>query len=112
MEEGVPSLGWPRAQWASRARRAESCPRGHMHTGSGGPRRQSARDVRLRSLSCLVLTAVLAVLTPRARAQEADAALPDASDEVSRDASSHFRRGVELFQEGAYRAAIVEFNRA
>jgi len=34
------------------------------------------------------------------------------SDEARAEASSHFRRGVELFQEEAYRAALVEFQRA
>jgi hypothetical protein len=34
------------------------------------------------------------------------------SDEVRKEASARFRRGVELFQEGAFRAALVEFQRA
>lgn len=42
---------------------------------------------------------------PRARAQATDAAAVD-------DASRHFRRGVELFKEKDYAAALVEFRRA
>jgi hypothetical protein len=34
------------------------------------------------------------------------------SDAAKNKASEHFRRGVELFQEGAFRAALVEFERA
>ncbi len=34
------------------------------------------------------------------------------SDTARALASGHFRRGVELFQEGAFRAALVEFQRA
>ena len=34
------------------------------------------------------------------------------SEDHKKEASSRFRRGVELFQEGAYRAALVEFEKA
>ena len=34
------------------------------------------------------------------------------SEESRKEASAHFLRGVELFQEGAFRAALVEFERA
>lgn len=34
------------------------------------------------------------------------------SDAAREEASGHFQRGVELFQEGAFRAALVEFERA
>lgn len=34
------------------------------------------------------------------------------SDTAREQASGHFQRGVELFQEGAFRAALVEFERA
>jgi tetratricopeptide (TPR) repeat protein len=34
------------------------------------------------------------------------------SDDVKAQASAHFRRGVELFQEQAYRASLAEFQRA
>ncbi len=48
-----------------------------------------------------------------ARAQDAPStAEAPVSDEVRKEASARFRRGVELFQEGAFRAALVEFQRA
>jgi hypothetical protein len=48
-----------------------------------------------------------------ARAQEAaPSGEAPVSDEVRKEASARFRRGVELFQEGAFRAALVEFQRA
>jgi hypothetical protein len=49
-----------------------------------------------------------------ARAQDAAPNTGEApvSDEVRKEASARFRRGVELFQEGAFRAALVEFQRA
>jgi hypothetical protein len=34
------------------------------------------------------------------------------TDEQRREASAHFRRGVDLFREGAYRASLVELRRA
>ncbi len=43
-------------------------------------------------------------------AQAQSAAAP--TDEARKEASAHFLRGVELFQEGAFRAALVEFERA
>jgi hypothetical protein len=57
--------------------------------------------VRVFALLLLVLAPVAA-----ARAQEPT---PDA---VTTEARDHFRRGVELFQEGAYRGALAEFERA
>jgi hypothetical protein len=42
----------------------------------------------------------------------APAAAAAPSEEAKREASGHFRRGVELYQEGAFRAALVEFQRA
>lgn len=36
----------------------------------------------------------------------------DASTDAKAEASAHFKRGVELFQEEAFRAALVEFERA
>jgi tetratricopeptide (TPR) repeat protein len=59
--------------------------------------------VLLGVLSCFLVSG-------RVAAQEEPA--PAADSDVQKRASEHFRRGVELFQEGAYRAAIVEFNRA
>lgn len=51
--------------------------------------------------------------TPPAAEQTAPADGAAAIDERARqEASKHFRRGVELFQEAAYRAALVEFQRA
>ena len=46
---------------------------------------------------------------PSARAPAAQAA---PSEETKKQASSHFRRAVELYQEGAFRAALVEFQSA
>jgi tetratricopeptide (TPR) repeat protein len=81
----------------------------------------------------LLVAIVLAVLWPHlsAFAQEAtssgappapsaapeSAVVPDAPpttaiDETKEEARMHFRRGVDLFQEGAHRAALVEFERA
>lgn len=58
------------------------------------------------------LVALIAILVPSepVQAQEPPAAQPE--PDGARRASDHFRRGVELYQEGAYRAAIVEFKRA
>ncbi len=47
----------------------------------------------------------------RAGVTRAEPAAP-ASDAARQEASGHFQRGVELFQEGAFRAALVEFERA
>lgn len=72
----------------------------------------------------LVLISVVVCLAPAVHAQapkpaEAEvppsAAAPQASppsDDAKKEASGHFRRGVELYQEGAFRAALVEFQRA
>jgi hypothetical protein len=37
---------------------------------------------------------------------------PGASDALKHEASEHFERGVTLFRDGAYRAALIEFERA
>lgn len=64
----------------------------------------TTRD-RLMSLRApLALAAVLASALPSA----AKAAEPDATEE----GRTRFRRGVELFHEGDYRNALIEFNRA
>jgi hypothetical protein len=63
------------------------------------------------------LLALLCLVCQSAAAQEPAAADPRAvaggsDDAAKKEASDHFRRGVELFQEGAFRAALVEFERA
>lgn len=55
-------------------------------------------------------TALLLVLACHAHAVAQAPAQPDEKERA--EASAHFRRGVELFQEEAFRAALVEFERA
>ncbi len=55
----------------------------------------------LFAILCLTLGSV-------AHAQTAD----EPTEAERKEASAHFLRGVELFQEGAFRAALVEFERA
>ncbi len=57
--------------------------------------------VTLLAIMCLTLGSV-------AHAQSE----PEPTEEARKEASEHFLRGVELFQEGAFRAALVEFERA
>jgi hypothetical protein len=47
-----------------------------------------------------------------ARAQDAPASPESAADATVEQAREHFLRGVELYREGNYRAAIIEFERA
>jgi uncharacterized protein GlcG (DUF336 family) len=56
------------------------------------------------------LTVILFVLGCRLSVLAQPAAQPD--DAKRAEASAHFRRAVELFQEEAFRAALVEFQRA
>jgi hypothetical protein len=51
-----------------------------------------------------------ASVAPIASAQEASAPAP--SSEARKQASGHFTQGVALFEEGAFRAALIEFERA
>src|SRR5688572_22922150 len=53
-----------------------------------------------------ILIAFCLLLPTLARAQAGD------GDDARNKASAHFRRGVELFQEEAYRASLAEFQRA
>lgn len=65
-----------------------------------------------RILAVAALLAVaLALLTPRAVADSADDDKQRAA-ELKKESSAHFRRGAELFEEGLYRAALVELQRA
>jgi hypothetical protein len=58
----------------------------------------------------LALVIVLGSAAPPVHAQEP---APAATEEpATAEARDHFRRGVELFQEGAYRGALAEFERA
>jgi tetratricopeptide (TPR) repeat protein len=52
------------------------------------------------------------VLTPTAFAQGTSHAPSTPSPEAKTEASSHFRRGADLFQDGLYRPALVELKRA
>jgi hypothetical protein len=68
--------------------------------------------MRLRTftlVSIVLLTSLFAGLRVSAQATTPGSA---PSEEQRKEASGHFRRGVELFQEGAYRAALVEFEKA
>jgi tetratricopeptide (TPR) repeat protein len=65
-----------------------------------------------RTWRALALVALTAALAPSERVQAQHAPATAAEPDGARRASDHFRRGVELYQEGAYRAAIVEFKRA
>jgi hypothetical protein len=57
-----------------------------------------------------VLLALLAAGLPHGSAQaQADTG---AADDARKEASEHFRRGVELYQERAFRGALAEFERA
>jgi hypothetical protein len=49
---------------------------------------------------------------PAGEAPAADATESAADDPQRRRASAHFERGVQLFRDGAYRAALIEFERA
>jgi len=89
------------------------------HAPEGAPRHAPSRGTR-RRLPLLLLTLLLACVTflAHARAAPADSApaaagAPSApSAEARQQAGTHFGRGVELFEEGAFRAALVEFQRA
>jgi tetratricopeptide (TPR) repeat protein len=61
---------------------------------------------RLRPLASLVFALTLA--TTYARADEE----PAQSDPIAEEARVHHRRGLELYDEGDYRLALVEFERA
>ncbi len=74
---------------------------------------------RHRLMACpLVVSLTLLAASPLAaqpkdaavHAEQGRAAEPDA--QAKKEASAHFRRGVELFQVGAYRAALVAFETA
>jgi len=58
----------------------------------------------------VVVSSVAAQSAPESAEKTAPAGTP--TDDAKKEASSRFRRGVELFQEGAYRAALVEFDKA
>jgi hypothetical protein len=83
--------------------------------GSGPPGQTDGRS-RMRNLVlalALLLSSAPLFVCFGARAQDsAPTGEAQVSDEVRKEASARFRRGVELFQEGAFRAALVEFQRA
>jgi hypothetical protein len=65
--------------------------------------------VRARALVVFFL-AFLAAGSPHGRARAQASA--EQSEEARKEASEHFRRGVELYQERAFRGALAEFERA
>jgi tetratricopeptide (TPR) repeat protein len=65
------------------------------------------RDVRGTVMAGWAIALVVLIFSSAAVVR-ADSGSPDAK----RAASVHFRRGVELYQEGAYRAALIELQRA
>jgi len=65
------------------------------------------RDRLVWIILALVCSASIA---PTASAQEASP--PASSSEARKQASGHFTQGVALFEEGAFRAALIEFERA
>jgi tetratricopeptide (TPR) repeat protein len=62
--------------------------------------------------SALVVCAVLAFSSYVASANAQSGPAANASEAVKAEASAHFTRGAELFQDGLYRAALVELKRA
>lgn len=60
--------------------------------------------------ACAIMAMILP--TPTGLAQGTSHAQPTPSDEAKAEASSHFRRAVDLFQDGLFRPALVELKRA
>jgi hypothetical protein len=73
-------------------------------------RPRHARPRRARGAALLAATLALAHAPPAARAQQPAPAPPGADG--AREARERFQRGVELYKEGDFRAALVEFRRA
>ncbi len=65
-------------------------------------------------LPLLLVMPIAAQTDPGPAVTPAEARAPESppTEGAKKEASAHFRRGVELFQEGAYRAALVEFGKA
>ena len=70
----------------------------------------SPKSLLLRAL--LFATVVLATASPARAADPSSPAASDPSEADKQRASDHFRRGVDLYRDGDYRAALVEFERA
>jgi tetratricopeptide (TPR) repeat protein len=68
--------------------------------------------MRDHALSAICAILALMLLTPTAFAKGTSRAQPTPSEESKAEASSHFRRGADLFQDGLYRPALVELKRA
>lgn len=66
---------------------------------------RSARSVAARALSAVLLTASVVVAQPAS----SQAAPPDTARDEARD---RFKRGVQLYSDGDFRAALIEFRRA
>jgi tetratricopeptide (TPR) repeat protein len=70
-------------------------------------------EARLPSIFVwFAFVAVTTILPAATHAQGAPTSRAAATAQEKQDASVHFRRGVELFEEGIFRAALVELNRA
>ena len=74
--------------------------------------RESHKFMRDHALIAACAILALTVLTPTAFAQGTSHAQSTPSAEAKAEASSHFRRGADLFQDGLYRPALVELKRA
>lgn len=74
----------------------------------------SMRSASRTVLRCTMALAALAALAAVPRAANAQAPSPTTSEDPKRtdEARARFQRGVELYRDGDYRAAIIEFRRA
>jgi tetratricopeptide (TPR) repeat protein len=68
--------------------------------------------MRDHALIAICAIMVLTALTPIGLAQGTSRAQQTPSEDAKAEASSHFRRAVDLFQDGLYRPALVELQRA
>jgi tetratricopeptide (TPR) repeat protein len=66
----------------------------------------------MRERNLLLTVWLLLACVSFARVAYAEDGSATHSDDVKREASGHFTRGAQLFQEGLYRAALVELQRA
>jgi hypothetical protein len=62
--------------------------------------------------SAVLATSLAAGQQARADAPKRGAEAPAAADDKSNEAATHFKRGLQLFDEGDYTLALVEFERA
>jgi hypothetical protein len=82
---------------------------------SAPTRSQSQRGCRARAARLVVALPLLAILAAPARARADDTPPPapaEAADPAAEEARMHHRRGLELYDEGDLRLALVELERA